>query len=115
MAASVVDFFAQGKVKKLIARLKSCGVNTVQKSGKTPTVLSGKTFVFTGELKGFSRKQAREMVKGLGGDWSSAVSKNTDYVVAGDNPGSKYNKAKRLKLKIISEAEFKKITKGKTR
>ena len=71
--------------------------------------LKGKSFVFTGALKSMTRDEASEKVRLLGGDVSSSVSKNTDYVVVGENPGSKYEKAKKLGVKMISEKEFLKL------
>ena len=72
-------------------------------------LLSGKTFVFTGELKEFSRIKASQLVINLGGTISSTVNKNTSFIICGENPGSKYQKAKSLNIKIIEESEFKKI------
>ena len=72
-----------------------------------PGKFSGKKFVFTGELKNFTRPQAQGLVEKSGGTYSSSVSKNTDYVVAGENSGSKYAKAEKLGVKIINEEEFK--------
>jgi DNA ligase (NAD+) len=70
--------------------------------------------VFTGELKGYSRTEAEELVKDLGGKASSSVSKKTSYVVVGESPGSKYGEAKALGVPILSEEEFDKlIKKGK--
>ena len=68
---------------------------------------SGKIFVFTGEMESFSRFDAENKVMQLGGSASSSVSKKTDFLVAGSNPGSKLDKAKKLGVKIISEQEFK--------
>jgi DNA ligase (NAD+) len=73
--------------------------------------LINKTFVFTGELKSFTRNDAELKVVELGGKTSSSVSKKTDYVVVGENPGSKYQKAKELGIKIITEDEFLKLIK----
>jgi DNA ligase (NAD+) len=67
--------------------------------------------VFTGEFKDFSRKQAEDSVRRFGGNATSSVSKNTDLLVAGDNPGSKFDKAKKLGVKIIDESEFKEMIK----
>ena len=72
--------------------------------------LSGKTIVITGTLKSISRPEAEELVRRLGGSPSSSVSKNTDLLVAGLEPGSKLEKARSLGVKIISEEEFKKLT-----
>ncbi len=110
MAESIVDYFSQGQTKKLIAELKQAGLNLkelVMVARATP--LSGKTIVFTGELKEYSRSQAETLVRQRGGNLSSSVSKNTDFVVAGENPGSKYDKAKKLGIKIISEKEFSRL------
>ncbi|KKT28219.1 hypothetical protein A3G55_01020 [Candidatus Giovannonibacteria bacterium RIFCSPLOWO2_12_FULL_44_25] len=78
-------------------------------SGGKPGKLAGKTFVFTGELESMSRDEAKAKVRDLGGDPSETVSKNTDYIVAGENPGSKYDKAKKLGVKIIDEKAFLKL------
>lgn len=112
MAESLVQFFKQSKVRSLITNLKKAGVNTKQpKSRISHTALSGKTLVFTGELKDFSRRQAEEITRQLGGNASSTVSKNTDFVVVGENPGSKFDKAKSLGIKIIGEKAFKEMIK----
>ncbi len=71
--------------------------------------LEGKTFVFTGELESFSRAQAKELVRERGGTASESVSKKTDYVVVGESPGDKYEKAKKLGVKALNEAEFKRM------
>ena len=70
-----------------------------------------KMVVFTGELKDFSRSQAEDLVRRLGGNAASSVSKNTDFVVRGENPGSKYEKAVKLGINIIDEAKFKEMVK----
>lgn len=107
MAESVVRFFQQEGTRKLIEKLKKAGVRMEEekkKIGSRP--LLGKTFVFTGELKSFTRSEAETKVKELGGNPTSSVSKKTDFVVIGENPGSKYTKARELGLKILSEEEF---------
>ncbi|NQS99966.1 MAG: NAD-dependent DNA ligase LigA, partial [Candidatus Omnitrophica bacterium] len=112
MAQSVIDFFNNPQAKELVARLKKAELNMVQpRRSKAVQPLKGKTFVFTGELLEFSRTQAQELVQQLGGTSSSSVSNNTDFVVAGDNPGSKYSRAKILKVEIINETEFKRMVK----
>ncbi|MFC1701105.1 BRCT domain-containing protein, partial [Patescibacteria group bacterium] len=68
--------------------------------------LVGKIFVLTGELKSLTRDEAKNKIRNLGGDISSSVSKNTNYVVVGENPGLKYNKAEKLKIKIVNEKKF---------
>lgn len=112
MAESIVDFFAQGSTKELIRKLKDAGLNLEEKIAavkKTP--LTGKTIVFTGELKDFSRSEVERLIRQLGANASASVSKNTDFVVAGDNPGSKYETARKLGVKIITEEQFKEMAK----
>jgi len=107
MAESIVDFFTQENTQRLIKKFKEAGLNLQEKIipiKKSP--LTGKTVVFTGELKNFSRSGVERMVRQFGGNASSSVSKNTDLVVIGKNPGSKYETAKKLGVKIISEKEF---------
>ncbi|MCM8782357.1 MAG: NAD-dependent DNA ligase LigA, partial [Candidatus Omnitrophica bacterium] len=107
MAKSIEDFFKQDATRKLIAKLKKAGVNMVEPERRIDKMpLHGKTFVFTGELAGFKRQEAERLVRELGGDASSSVCKNTDFVVVGEKPGSKYNKAKKLGVRIIDEKEF---------
>ncbi len=109
MAESLVNFFGSRRVKKMIDDFKKVGLSLEDKKEKFSNTLEGKVFVFTGELEGFSRSQAREIVEGLGGRWSSSLSKNTNFLVAGRNPGSKMDKAEKLGVSIIDESEFKKI------
>ncbi|OQW98637.1 MAG: hypothetical protein BWK68_00350 [Elusimicrobia bacterium A5] len=111
VAEAVVKFFAQPTTKKLVEKLKKTGVNMKEEIKTGPKILDGKTYVFTGELKNFSRTDAEAKVRELGGNAASSVSQKTDFVVAGDNPGSKLNKAKKLSVTIISEDEFLKMIK----
>jgi DNA ligase (NAD+) len=74
--------------------------------GKSEQKLVGKKFVFTGEMSSLSRHEASEQVRKMGGEVSSSVSKNTDFVVAGESPGSKYQKALKLGVKVINEEQF---------
>ena len=107
MAASIVDYFSLSQTKKLIDELKQAGLNFKEEPIKTkPTPLSGKTVVFSGELIDYSRSLAEELVIKAGGSTSSSVSKNIDFVVVGKNPGSKYEKAEKLGVKIINEGQF---------
>lgn len=108
VAQSIVDWFAEKKNQKELEKLlEVCDVTKVKKvsTGK----LVGKTFVLTGTLSGMSRDEAKALIKKAGGKVSSAVSKNTHYVVAGDNPGSKYDEAEKLGVKILSEGDFLKL------
>ncbi len=112
VASSVVKFFSQPQVKEMIEEFKKLGFNLKEEEKIKKDILKGKVFVFTGELEDFTRTQAQKAVEELGGKWSSSVSRNTDYVVVGKNPGSKFEKAKRLGIKMINEEEFKKLLKG---
>ena len=101
------DFFAQEAVKKLLKEMKAAGVNMTEPRNEARSgILAGKTVVLTGELKSLSRMDAESKVRELGGNPSSSISKKTDLVVVGENPGSKYDKAKELGVKIIHEDEF---------
>lgn len=112
MAESIINYFSVPQTKELIKQLKKAGLNFKEEViGIKPTSLTGKTIVFTGELKDYSRTQAEELMRKAGGNSSSSVSKNTDFVVAGENPGSKYDTAKKLGIKIIGEKEFKEMLK----
>ena len=110
MAESIFNFFKTEENKKLIKKLRYNGVNTEEKglSSKSKD-MEGKTFVVTGSLESFSRNEIEELIRRHGGNASSSVSKNTDYVVAGKDPGSKFEKAKELGVKIISEDEFRQL------
>jgi len=110
VARSVVSFFSDEKNRKLIKDLIMLGVKIEKPStvtGERP--LEGKTFVFTGGLENFTREEAKRIVESLGGHVSSSVSKNTDYVVVGKDPGSKYEKAKKLGVETIDEEGFRKL------
>lgn len=109
VAGSIVTFFKQKENQHLIEKLKKAGVRVKGLGSRVTGPLSGKTFVFTGGLEHYTRPEAEELVRKLGGTASSSVSKDTDFVVAGSEPGSKYDKAKKLGVKILSEAEFIKL------
>ncbi|MBF0385709.1 MAG: NAD-dependent DNA ligase LigA [Candidatus Omnitrophica bacterium] len=113
MAESITKYFKSERSRSLIEKFKKAGLllkEVEQKTGQT--LLRGKKFVFTGELESYSRLQAAETVRELGGDVVSSVSKNTDYVVAGKEPGSKYDKAVALNLTILNEDKFKELIDG---
>lgn len=113
-AQSVRDFFDNPRNLELIGRLRKTGVRlATEKIEETNQALSGLSFVFTGGLVKMTRVQAGQEVLKRGGKVSSSVSKKTDYVVAGEDPGSKYEKAKSLDVKIISEEEFRKLLESK--
>ena len=106
MADSIARFFRQPTTKKLIGKLKKAGVNTVEPAARRGQALAGKKFVFTGELPGWTRDEAEALVTQRGGEVVSSVSKKTDFVVAGHEPGSKYAKALALGVKILKPEEF---------
>ena len=109
VANSIVTFFRDEKNVKTIRRILDAGVVIeYKKDGGKP--LAGMTFVFTGALKKLSREDARKHVEALGAKTASSVSKNVDYVVLGEEAGSKAEKARALGLKIISEDEFLRMT-----
>jgi DNA ligase (NAD+) len=112
VADSVTDFFHKTRNQEILAALKSAGVAPQAEEKRTGGPLTGKTFVFTGSLTQFSRKQAQEMVERLGGRASGSVSKKTDYVVAGDEAGSKLDKARQLGVAVLSEQEFLQLMDG---
>lgn len=111
VAQSIVDFFAEEKNRQTLQRLLEGGVRIQATSSpeKTTHPLAGKTFVFTGSLAQFTRDEAKETVEKLGAHAASSVSKNTDYVVIGESPGAKADKAHKLGVKILSESEFRKL------
>lgn len=107
VAESIAGFFSSSSVKRLLTRLGKAGLNFAKEDAPSSAgSLSGKTFVFTGELSTMTREQAAEKVKLLGGKSSSSVSAKTGYVVAGANPGNKHDKAKTLGVPILTETEF---------
>ncbi len=108
VAASVYQFFRDKKNKESIERLKKAGVKVIEHEAKERGKLAGKVFVFTGALKTFGRDEARNLVESLGGTAASSISKKVDFVVVGEDPGSKFDKAKELGIKILTEQEFKK-------
>jgi DNA ligase (NAD+) len=110
VAASIVEFFSEPANRQLIKKLNKAGVHpTAEKRVVRSQKLAGKSFVFTGGLANRSREEAGEIVQQHGGKVSGSVSKKTDYVVVGTDPGSKYDKAKELGVTILSEAEFEKL------
>lgn len=106
VAKSIVEYFQKEKNKELIKELISNGVKIEKVQQDTSNKLEDKKFVFTGSLENFTRKEAKNKVRELGGKPSSSISSNTDFVVAGENPGSKLNKAKDLGVEILDEEEF---------
>lgn len=114
IAESIILFFREKENLAIIERLRRAGLNFSQEEEirikeKGTQILTGMQFVLTGTLKDFTRTQAKEIISELGGRVTGSISKKTDYVVAGEDPGSKYQKAQKLCVPIIDEEEFKKI------
>ena len=106
MAQSVFEFFQNDKSKELIKSLSDAGVNMEDNSEIQDNRFENKTFVLTGTLKSFKRSEASEIIERFGGKTSSSVSKKTDYVLAGEEAGSKLDKANALGVRVITEEEF---------
>ena len=109
VAQSIIDFWNDPSNKQIIDNCFELGVVFEQKNNIISQTLMGKIFVFTGTLEKFNRKKAKEIVESHGGRTSSAISKKTDYLVAGPGSGSKKDKAKTLGIDIINENEFEKL------
>ncbi len=106
IAESIHEFFAEPRNRALVKRLKDHGLTLTGKKRVRGTALTGKTFVLTGTLATYSRDAAKKMIEDAGGKVVGSVSKKTDYVVAGDDPGSKLDKARELGVKVIGEKEM---------
>lgn len=110
MAESIVEFFKQEQTRHTVQKLKEAGVNmSGTKKELKDNRFEGLTFVLTGSLKGYTRQQAIEVIQNFGGRVAGSVSKNTDFVIVGEAPGSKLDKATQLGIKVISEDEFNKM------
>lgn len=109
IALSITDYFKDEKNVKLIDDLKLAGLNMTFKDEVTEGAFFKMKVVLTGSLESFTRDEAKEIIEKLGGNVSSSVSKKTDYVLVGSEPGSKYTKALELGVKILSEDDFKKM------
>lgn len=110
VAKNVFDFFQDNKNRKFIKKIESLGVAVLNEKRRAKnTRLAGKKIVVTGTLISLSRDEAKKRIREAGGSWVSSVSKNTDFVVVGQNPGSKQEKAKALGIIILDEKEFLKL------
>ena len=107
MAMEIVDFFGTEANCTIVQGLKEAGVNMNQAQAQTSAELAGKTFVLTGTLPTMGRREAKEILESRGAKVTGSVSKKTDYVLAGANPGSKAEKAQALGIEIIDETQFK--------
>ena len=113
IAGSVVDFFSLSQTKDLVRDLKKYKVNMAESHVKGLTnKFTGKKVVFTGELSRYSRSEAEKRIRLSGGSASSSVSKETDFVIAGGHPGSKLEKALKLKIPVINEDQFQRMLEG---
>src|SRR4029078_5218737 len=110
---SVLHFFASPAGQKILRRMTHLGIQPksekVSAKKAAELLCAGKTFVLTGTLPSMTREEATEKIEALGGHVTGSVSKKTDYVLAGADPGSKFDKATELGVKIIDEAEFRKM------
>ena len=107
MAKEVCAFFQKDSARELVSRLKDLGVNMVaQQPQAQSTSLQGSTFVLTGTLPTMSRKEATQLIESHGGKVTSSVSKKTSYVLAGDEAGSKLEKARQLEIPVLTEEEL---------
>jgi DNA ligase (NAD+) len=113
VAKSVLDFFASATGRKILQRLEELNIHPksekVSKKKSAELPLAGKTFVLTGTLPTMTRDEATEKIEALGGHVTGGVSKKTDYVLVGADPGNKFDKAKELGILIIDEVEFRKM------
>jgi DNA ligase (NAD+) len=114
VAQSILEFLAETHNREVIVQLRGAGVEWPEEegAGQGNGALSGKTFVLTGTLPNLSREQAKEAIESLGGKVSGSVSKKTHFVVAGADPGSKYDKALALGVKILDEDELRALLQG---
>ncbi len=111
LAESAFEFFSLEETKNMIERLKTKGVNMKSLKEVTDTRFGGKTFVLTGTLPTLTRNEASAIIESFGGKTSSSVSKKTDYVLAGEEAGSKLDKANKLGVTVITEEEFREMIK----
>ena len=109
IAESILEFFREPRNRDLVKRLRDAGLTFTGKKRERGTKLAGKTFVLTGTLAKYTRDEAKKMIEDAGGRVSGSVSKKTDYVVAGNDAGSKLDKAKELGVPVIEEKEMEKL------
>lgn len=114
ISSSLVSYFGERHNRQVIQELLEAGFNIATASNPSidGAMLAGKTFVFTGGLKGLTRDEAKELVEARGGQVASSVSGKTSYVVAGEDPGSKLEQAKKLGVHVLGEEEFRRLIGG---
>ena len=106
VARAVVDYFADERNRAVLERMKARGLELEWGTTQRAKTLQGAKIVFTGTLEHLQRDEAKQLVEELGGRVTSSVSKNTTFVVVGESPGSKAEKAKELGVKVMTEKEF---------
>jgi len=109
VAGSIREFFLEPRNMELVKRLQQAGLRFSGQRKRRGTRLAGKTFVLTGALEHYTREEAKKLIEDAGGKVASAVSKKTDYVVAGAEPGSKLDKARELGIQVVDEAGLKEL------
>ena len=110
VANSIIEFFNGDKIIESISELLELGVNPIyEESQVVENIFMNKTLVVTGSLEGYSREEIKDKLEGLGAKIAGTVSKKTDYVLVGKEPGSKYDKAVSLGVKVLTEEEFEKM------
>ncbi|MGR3295464.1 MAG: BRCT domain-containing protein, partial [Candidatus Bathyanammoxibius sp.] len=112
MAGSIVKFFSDPHTTSIMKKLMAAGVNARSLGAKKTverSAIAGLAFVVTGTLEKYTRSEAEDLIKRMGGRTSSSVSKKTDYLLAGEVPGSKLDKARKLGVKVVTEAEFERL------
>lgn len=112
IAMAITDWFSRSKNREILAKLKSYGLWPIEQEKVPKSIaqtLAGMTFVVTGTLEGFSRDEVKDYIESYGGKVIESVSKSTTYLVLGENPGSKLEKARSLNIRIISEQELRDI------
>ena len=115
VARAIVEFFSRPMTREVVKKLKHARVSTESKrvvAAESPNI-AGKTFIVTGTLKNYGRSEIEGLIKSLGGRIGSSVSSKTDYLVVGEDAGSKLDKARSLGVKMLTEEEFEKLRKGK--
>lgn len=109
VSQAIMEFFQEPRNCKLVERLRAAGLRFTAEKKQRGNQLAGKTFVLTGTLAHYSREEAKQMIEDAGGRVSGSVSKNTDFVVAGSDAGSKLEKARELRVQVIDEEEMKRL------
>jgi DNA ligase (NAD+) len=106
VARSIRTFFDNPRNREVIEKILTAGVDIEEKKPSGNRFMSGKTFVLTGRLEGMTRGQAKERIEALGGRTASQISGKVDFLVAGEEPGSKLEKAREFKVPVLTEEEF---------